>query len=173
MPRLLPTRFATECIHEFDLAATERYRDAVALSLAGRRTGAIHLYGYVVEMLLKAAYFRVLRFGDTTPVDLPAMRAAVGDNPASVARTLGLAGTRNLHDIGAWAELLVAFRTTHGPVYPDVRFGVVLIDRVGVVRERWSETIRYHKNTAYEHELERVESACRWLVDHRYELCGG
>ncbi len=170
MPRLLPVRFATECIREFDLAATERYRDAAALSLGERRAGAVYLYGYVVEMLLKAAYFRALRYADTAPISLTDLRTAAGDNPGSTARTLGLAGTRNLHDIGAWAELLVAFRTTRGPVYPDVGFGALLLNRVTVVRQRWAETIRYHKNTAYQHELERVEYACRWVVDHRYEL---
>ena len=170
MPWLLPARFATECIREYELAATERYHDALALSWAERRTAAIYLFGYVVEMLLKAAYFRILRYGDTDPIDLAAMRAAVGDNPASAARALGLAGTRNLHDIGAWAELLVAFRTARGPLYPDVGFAAFLIDRVSDVRQRWTETIRYHKNRAYQHELERVENACRWLVGRRYEL---
>ncbi len=170
MPRLLRDRFAVECIREFDLAATERYVDAMALAQAGRRTGAVYLYGYVVEMLLKVAYFRVLGFGDADPINRSAMQAAVGESPASTARVLGLNGTRNLHNIDAWSELLVTFRRAKGLLYPDPGVSHLLITNVSRVGELWAETVRYHKNTAYGHELARVENACQWLVEHRYDI---
>ena len=36
MPLLLPSRFETECIREYELAATERYLDAIQLADSGR-----------------------------------------------------------------------------------------------------------------------------------------
>lgn len=170
MPRLLPDRFATECVREFDLAASERYADVTALVTAGRRTAAIYLAGYVAEMLLKAAYFRLIGYGDADPIDLVVLRAAVGDNPASTARSLGLPGTRNLHNLAAWVNLIVAYRAAHGPVYAEVSFGPALTAQVTAIPDRWSETIRYHKNTAYLHERDRVTGACDWLVNRRYTI---
>ncbi|MCI0701842.1 MAG: hypothetical protein L0241_12230 [Planctomycetia bacterium] len=170
MPRLLPERFATECIREFDLAATERYADAAAIVTARRRTAAIYLYGYVVEMLLKAAYFRLVGYGDADPIDVVALRAAVGESSASMSRTLGLPGTRNFHDLSAWVNLIVAYRASRSLVYAEAGFGMTLTAQVTVIDDRWTETIRYHKNTAYQHELDRVAGSCEWLVNHRYTI---
>ena len=170
MPRLLPDRFVTECVREFDLAASERNADAAALAAAGRRTAAIYLYGYVAEMLLKAAYFRLIRYGDADPIDIVALRSAVGENPASMSRSLGLPGTRNLHDLSAWANLIVAYRTSRTLVYADTTLAATLIEHVAMIHDRWTETIRYHKNTAYQHELVRVAGACDWLTNHRYTI---
>ena len=167
MPRLLPDRFAPECIREFERAATERYADAGRLADGDRRTGAIYLYGYVVEMLLKAAYFRLIGYGDADPIDFVAMRNAVGESPASMASSLGLTGTRNLHDISAWSALIVAFRASRLLLYPDPEFEATLTAHVAVVHDRWSETIRYHKNVAYRHELDRVGAACEWVMRFR------
>lgn len=170
MPRLLPNRFAVECIREFDRAATERHADASALIAAGRRTAAVYLSGYVAEMLLKAAYFRLVGFGEADRIDFVALRAAVGEAPASTARSLGLPGTRNLHDLAAWANLIVTYRATRGPVYAEGGFGLTLTAQVTAIRQRWSETVRYHKNVAYQHELDRVTAACGWLVSRRYSI---
>lgn len=170
MPRLLPDRFATECTREFDLAADERYADAVRLAGSGRRTGAIYLFGYVVEMLLKASYFRLVRFGETQVIGWGDLSAAVGTGPASQSRLLGLAGSRNFHDLTAWASLIVAYRLRHGPVYPGRRFAATLTDHVRAVHARWTEVIRYHKNVAYDHELARVRTATEWVVWHRAEI---
>ncbi len=170
MPRLLPERFCTECIAEFDLAATERISDAATLARAGRRTAAIYLSGYAVEMLLKAAYFRLIGYGDGDPVGIVQLRQAVGDSPASTARSLGLAGTRNLHDLGAWAALIVTYRTARLLPYPTADFGRILTAQVATVRDRWTETVRYHKNVAYHHELEAVTRSCAWVSANRYEL---
>ena len=170
MPRLLPARFAAECIREFDRAADERYVDAEALAAVGRRTGAIYLHGYVVEMLLKAAYFRMLRFTDTQVIALSDLSAAVGTSAGSQARLLGLPGTRNYHNLGAWVELIITYRNRSGMPYAELGFAGELADRVDTVHARWTEVIRYHKNTAYAHELRQVRDASAWIMTHRTEL---
>lgn len=85
-------------------------------------------------MLLKAAYFRLVGFGEADRIDVVALRAAVGEAPASTARSLGLPGTRNLHDLAAWANLIVTYRATRGPVYAEGGFGLTLTAQVTAIR---------------------------------------
>ena len=170
MPRLLPNRFATECVREFELAALARHADANCLADTGRRTGAIYLYGYTVEMLLKAAYFRSIGFADDRAIGWGDLSGAVGNGPASQARLLGLPGTRNFHDLSAWASLIVAYRSRYGPGYTDPGFAASLADNTAAVHARWTEVIRYHRNTAYAHELQRVRAAADWFVARRAEM---
>lgn len=167
MPQLLPTRFATECIREFELAATERYLDAIQLADSGRRTGAIYLFGYVVEMLLKARYFRLIGFTETQAISMTDLRFAVSTSAASTARSLGLPGTSNFHNVSAWADLIVAYRTHHGFLYAEPGFDAALSDNVRAIQARWTEVLRYHKNVAYSHEMNIVRTCCGWIVSYR------
>ena len=57
MPRRLLERCDPDSIREFRAAARQRFDDALAMADQGRRTGAVYLWGYTSEMLLKAAYF--------------------------------------------------------------------------------------------------------------------
>jgi hypothetical protein len=161
MPKRLPDRWRTECIREFRASAQERFDDALALAAAGRRTGAIYLWGYSAEMTLKAAYFS-LTLADTDPITLkghifPAINRG---------KTLGIAwpplGAG--HNVRAWAELLVAERAaTPGAAYPHA-FGrevQVCGQRIG---QLWSEALRYHKNVAYLYEVVQVREAAEWLL---------
>src|SRR5436309_1473478 len=105
MPRLLPDRFATECIREFEFAADARYADAIRLADGDRRAGAIYIFGYVVEMVLKVAFLRLVGHGDEDPITTSTLRGYVGQSPTSTARSLGLAGSANLHDLTSWVNL--------------------------------------------------------------------
>jgi hypothetical protein len=68
MPRLLLARCNPDSIREFRLAAQLRFDDAMALAAAGNRTGAIYLWGYTVEMQLKAAYFSTIGIAEIAPI---------------------------------------------------------------------------------------------------------
>lgn len=170
MPRLLPDRLATDCIQEYEHGAIERYTDVGRLADTGRRTGAIYLYGYVVEMFLKAAFLRLAGHADEDPIGIATLRGYVGDRPTSTARSLGLPGTANLHDLMAWTDLIVAYRAARGLVYPEVNFAAVLTTNVRTVAQRWTEVLRYHKNVAYLHELNAVRTACSWVVNNRHAI---
>ncbi len=61
MPRRLLDRCNDDSLREFRAAARQRFNDALVLAANGRRTGAIYLWGYAVEMTLKAAYFSMTR----------------------------------------------------------------------------------------------------------------
>src|SRR5438132_12581385 len=60
MPTRLIQRCQPESIREFRASAGQRYDDGLALAGTGNRTAAIYLWGYVAEMILKAAYFSLL-----------------------------------------------------------------------------------------------------------------
>jgi hypothetical protein len=68
MPRRLPDRLQPDSIAGFRAAARQRSLDAIALQAAGRRTAAVYLWGYVAEMILKAAFFEVSGFAEDQPI---------------------------------------------------------------------------------------------------------
>jgi hypothetical protein len=77
MPKLLLARSiqAPETVGSFLAAADQRFKDAEALEAAGRRLGAVYLYGYAAEMLIKSAYFRVVRSASGLPMAAPITHA--------------------------------------------------------------------------------------------------
>ena len=110
MPRRLLDRRQPDSIREFRLLGRRRFDDALALAAAGRRTGAIYLWGYTAEMILKAAYFSVIGLSETTAITWNAdLRPAIVRG-----RSLGIVWPRSGdgHNVRAWSELLVLQRAT-------------------------------------------------------------
>jgi hypothetical protein len=168
MPTPLLQRCQPDSIREFRAAAQQRYLDGVAAATAGRRTAAIYLWGYAVEMTLKAAYFLLDGFGLSQQITMADLRAAVARGQG-----MGIAWpvASQFHNVRAWAELIVRVRgTTPGLHYPDPTFGVDVVRRVQRLERLWSETLRYHKNVAYQYEVERVRAATEWLLANRHHL---
>jgi hypothetical protein len=167
MPRRLLARCLPHCIREFRAAARERFDDAISLAAAGRRTGAIYLWGYAAEMTLKAAYFPLVAFGPTQVIGWPDVRTAINRG-----RGMGIAWppAGQGHNVNAWVELLVAVRalspaTAYSPV-----FGRELQRRGQRLQLLWKETLRYHKNLAYAFEVTQVREAAEWLLTHSHLL---
>ena len=135
----------------------------------GRRTAAIYLWGYAAEMTVKAAYFSVFGFDDAdriTTADLYAAKNRSEQPPFNIKWD-----PKNLHNVGAWAEFLVEYRnqSAHSS-YLEPTFGVEVIKRGRRISELWSETLRYHKNVAYSHEVSHVGEAAAWFVLNSREL---
>src|SRR5262249_281475 len=147
---------------EFRASARQRFEDGVALAAAGHRTGAIYLWGYTAEMILKAAYFSLLGRPEAAVLTwtadiLPAINAG---------RSMGIAWPVHGqgHNVRAWAECLVATRAaTPGTAYPHP-FGLEVQARGQRIGNLWSETLRYHKNVAYLYERNQVREAVEWLL---------
>lgn len=168
MPRRLPARWQPESIREFRASARERFADALALAGQGRRTGAIYLWGYSAEMVLKAAYFAVLGRSETDVLTWP------GDLLPAIdaGRRMGIAWPHagQGHNVRAWAELLVAQRAaTPGAAYPPL-LGQEVQACGQSIGQLWSETLRYHKNLAYVYEMNQVREAAEWLLVNSHAL---
>lgn len=169
MPKRLPNRFQPDCIAEFRAAALQRSLDAIALEAAGRRSGAIYLWGYVAEMILKAAYFdvnrsRVDRFPVSQPIEMSDLRTALATHA-------GVANPRNLHHLALWDDALVN-RRAGTPVlnYADPAFGNLVRAKAQKLYGLWSVELRYHRNIAYPHEITQAREAAEWLLIRSSEL---
>lgn len=162
MPRRLPDRWQAECIREFRASARQRFDDAFALAAAGRRTGAIYLWGYCAEMILKAAYFSVLGVGESDLITLTAHLFPAIDRGRT---TFHIAWPRpgQGHNILAWAELLIAERVSLALDYP-APFAEQVQRQGQRIGRLWSETLRYHKNVAYLHEVTQVRESAEWFL---------
>lgn len=166
MPKALLDRCQPDSIREFRLAAAQRFSDGVSLARDDRRTAAIYIWGYAAEMMVKAGYFDAIGFSERQRISLTDLRAAVAS-----AQAIGLTWQGNLHSIKSWADLLVDARASNPTVrYQSPAFGNEVRRRSRSISVVWSEILRYHKNDAYEHEVERVRQATRWLLDHGAEL---
>ncbi len=169
MPKRLPARWQPESIREFRASALQRFEDGLALAALGHRTGAIYLLGYSAEMILKAAYFRLIGLNETDVITWPGhIQPAIhrGRNVLGIAwPNLGQG-----HNVRAWAELLVAERAAvPGAVYIP-GFGLEVQNAGQSIGQLWSETLRYHKNLAYIYELNQVREAAEWLLANAQAL---
>lgn len=168
MPIRLLDRRQPESIQEFRAAARQRYDDGLSLAASGRRTGAVYLWGYSAEMLIKAAYFSAIRVPPTYTITLigdlyPAMER--GRAVFSIAWPRAGRG----HNIQAWAELLVLERIHRGIGYARP-FALQVQRQATRIYQLWSETLRYHKNVAYVHEVVQVRRAVEWFLVHAKTL---
>lgn len=165
MPKHLLQRLRADSIAEYRSAARRRFLEASSLAEAGERLGAVYLFGYVVEMQLKAAYFRIAGFGLEAPILRADRRNAMGR-----AASLGMNWVGNEHDIGSWSELLVRTRRSIRGLAYGVQLERQVLSHAREVSARWRETIRYHANEAYRFELAAVRNAAEWFVRHTTEL---
>ena len=164
MPRRLLSRCQPDSIREFQASARQRYDDGLIAAANGRGLAAIYLWGYTAEMLLKAAYFSVLNIHVATPLTMkdhitPAIQ---------LGRSLNIVWpqTGQGHNVRAWAELLVLERAT----YPNPKmaysfeFGNQVQANGQRIGQLWNETLRYHKNKPYLHEVRQIREATEWLI---------
>ena len=144
-----------ETIHNFRRAAGARYAEGSWLATHGDRLASIYLLGYSAEMLLKAAFFRLEGYGPGDPLPLKSAPA--------YARSWGLAGPRNLHDLPWWATLLVERRKLDGRPYP-LAFSSSLVANVNHTYRNWREYLRYRTNRPTAGEVAEVRHSVTWLM---------
>jgi hypothetical protein len=166
MPIRLPDRCGPDTVIGFLAAAEQRYADGLRLAETDRRTGAVYLWGYAVEMLLKAAYFRVVGSGPRQPILRDDLRAAVDLAPTVNCHFPG----RNFHHLIGWSDLLICTRLALGQPYSDPRFPAAITHHTRRVYQVWRETLRYHQNTAYQFEVTAVREGVEWFLEQAARL---
>jgi hypothetical protein len=148
---------------EIELAAEDRFWDGYALGASGddRALGAVYLFGYLAEMLLKVAFFRargVARHSDTAPE-----RHAARTLAATYGRP------RNYHDLKYWTFALERMRSANGRPL-NAAFAGALTLRVSTLAYHWAESLRYRSVRPTESELHEVVDSVEWIFEHRSEL---
>jgi hypothetical protein len=164
MPKRLLDRCQPDSIREFRPAARRRFDDALVLATHGQRTGAIYLWGYTAEMILKAAYSSFIGMAEADPITWqghlqPAISGAAG---------LGIIWppSGKGHNVEKWAELLVNSRAGHPTAAYPAAFGLDVQSKGQQIWQIWRETLRYHKNVAYLHEVRQMRGCVEWLLIH-------
>ena len=168
MPRRLLERCHPDSIREFRAAARQRFDDAMTLAGRGRRTGAIYLWGYTVEMIIKAAYFALLGLAESDVITwnahlLPAIQRG---------RALRIAwpGPGAGHNVRAWAELLIAARALSPRASYTASFALDVQRRGQRIGQLWRETLRYRRNHAHRYEMRYVHEAAEWFLVNSCDL---
>ena len=168
MPRRLLDRCLPDSIREFRAASRRRYDDALSLAAAGCRTGAIYLWGYTAEMILKAAYFSEIGLAETHPLTpAAAIRPAINRG-----RGMGIAWPPqgDGHNVRAWAGLLVSVRALNPATAYAPPFALEIQRHGQRIGQLWRETLRYHKNFAYPYEMKQVRESAEWLLSNSHAL---
>jgi hypothetical protein len=164
MPKALLDRIGPDTPRKLEAAAVRRFAEALRLQ-HDEPLGALYLYGYTIEMRLKAAYYRL------TSVPLHADIAATLPNQSKSPRALAEDQIRLLmnlktpvgHHLTGWARLVIETRRNHvlGPLQQADEND--LWTHAQKAARLWSESLRYHANKPYDQELGDVAAAARWL----------
>ena len=174
MPLTLVRRSGCDSLGKLEASVLLRMREAEALYLGGQRLGAVYLYGYVIEISLKTAYYRVIGLVSATVIHkqlhrLPAenaIKALIGlpSHPQGAASPG--------HNVIGWARLLEQERATPAPgrVPLDANLATELHNRMQDVFNCWAEFLRYRANLPYNEEVQTMRDSARWIRRHYANL---
>jgi hypothetical protein len=160
MPPPSAALYGLDTIAEFERAARQRFDEGVSLASAGFYGGAIYLHGYVVEMLLKAAAYKLLGLEPTDLVE--DQRAIVEEWIAEY--VLGSKKKPRPHDLDAWAQWLIFYRRVIlGSPYPS-GFSLELGANKDVIEHFWIPSMRYRQLSLPATDAADVRAAAQWFL---------
>lgn len=153
-------------------AARLRLEETERLYYATDYAGAIYLSGYVVELVLKSAYFQAEGvYGSADDLERLCKKpnGLVDRSGSSVwsAQPHALLGySERGHDLLAWYYALNRIRAT------PMRAGVAssALNHTAQVAAVWGTFRRYDSRPAFGHEARLVHTSVRWLYDNRVAL---
>jgi hypothetical protein len=154
-----------ETIQEFELAAQQKYDEALDLMVSGKGGAGIYLMGYVAEMLLKNAYFRFIGLRPADRIDesrrVPARRRGEA--------LLGRGSCEGYHSLRFWTLLLIHERGRTGRLLPiEIRNRFVHCTRR--LYQHWWIGMRYRYDRCDTRHVRTVFSDVNWLRDHYLRL---
>jgi hypothetical protein len=160
---LLARRIGVDTISKIESAAPRRLLEAASLEREGLVVGAVYLYGYVAEINLAAAYFRLIGYRPNTEIT-----AEVRKRIIALARQGRLMG-RDPHDVLGWARLLVVTKKQRGIGYPRGFRGEIIL-RAASLYARWRPGLRYRVTVPTPSEIGIVRSSAEWFEENYVRL---
>lgn len=159
MRALMPT---IDCIQEYEQAMSDRLWDGMSLWATSRDPGAVYMLGYVAEIAIKCAYFRVSGFTIVQPIGHPELRTA-----QARAQVLGVTAPREgYHSIRFWRDLLIEHRHAAGrPLAAATERELIVA--VNAVYDHWWIEMRYKRAYSSRTDLEQLAAAVDW-IDKNY-----
>jgi hypothetical protein len=154
--------YGPDSVHDFERAADQRYAEATFLAANGLHVGgAVYLFGYVAEMVLKSATFRFLKGGKATDPISEGERKAVEKmiktdlKPHPNYNQL----IQGPHNFLSWANWLVLVSgTRYSP-----QLGSDIISNAENVFNHWDPNMRYHELSVTPAGLAVVQTSTDWL----------
>jgi hypothetical protein len=122
-------------------ASSIRFAESNALLSAGFCTGSVYLGGYVVEMLLKVAYFKTknIHYEEEITKSMRSIRQLV---PDGFQTSSGEVPT-SLHDLEGLYNLLMSTRTKYKLINHDQIFFGLFNYHLRKISSSWSVDLRY------------------------------
>jgi hypothetical protein len=171
MPLTLKTRIGSDTLGKLERAAARRYAEANRL-LTDEPLGAIYLFGYTIEMRLKAAHYRLT----SLPInaDISVATPPNSSSPRKLAEgqikiILGPAAPASVgHHLLGWANLVIDSRAVAG--LPTIASQAVFLGHIQNAALCWTESLRYHANKPYNAEVQAMTDAARWVKSNYRRL---
>lgn len=159
-------RAGVDTLGKLEAAASRRFREANVLNAKGEKLGAIYLYGYSVEIRLKAAYYRTIGLVPATIID-PNLHRKPAENLINALPLLPRhktpPGPAAGHHVVGWARILEQGRLLPGRIPMDAPIVAKVKEHADNVFDCWAEFLRYRSNKPYDRELEAVVAAAKWF----------
>ena len=147
-----------DTIAAFLAAAPERFAEGTALLDAGHSSGAVYLFGYVGELVIKAVAFRHYGYAPPDEIAKPDREAI-----ASLMKTRALA-PQGPHDILKWARWVVSMKERlTGMAYP-VQLATAFEYHAAVIDAQWAPGMRYHALSHSFADALSVQQSARWFL---------
>ncbi len=143
-----------ECIWAFEKALEARYLEGAELIERGSACGGFYLQGYVAELALKGAVFRILGKGETDEIT-----RRERENQIRRGRQ---------HDPSEWMEYLFSVRGEANPLDQAVKEN--LRDAVHAINSNWSINLRYRDIEPDPREIQEFTNAVDWIIMNRDRL---
>lgn len=157
MPLTLANRIGTDTLGKLEKAARRRYAEASLLT-DKEPLGSIYLFGYSVEIRLKAAYYRTVGLVPRSTLARPRVIAEAG-----IRSLLGINGPVG-HKLFGWAKLLEHARATTSIAAPlSIGLATEMYAHVQNIELCWSEVLRYRANRPYNEEAKAVRNGAFWF----------
>lgn len=152
-----------ETLQDLELAAADRLDEAKTLVIMGQTTGGAYVGGYVAEMVLKMATFRINGHGPgdaVWPLLAPARRRAT-------AAYGGALEHHNYHSVRFWALLLAADRRRLGRPSP---LATQAVNRALLIDDIWAVSMRYRSSLVESEGAKKLLEEVGWMHSNRLRL---
>jgi hypothetical protein len=162
-----------ETLQDMESAADDRFWEGLELATQGRLLGALYVWGYVAEMLLKVGAFRV---DGASPGEMVGPRLG----PAKVygkARFSHI-GYESGHSVEFWAAFLREKRVDAGRPFSAVAWSDLAL-RASNIHARWLVSLRYRSLTLpplatsaidFQAETLQMSEDIGWILNNRVAL---
>ena len=144
-----------ESIGGFEAAAEDMYEAGFNLMASAQSGQGVYLMGYVAEMLLKSAYFRLRGFANQQVITMSDLRDAVQRHHMALP-------PEKYYDLELWAQLVLAERAMSNLSDPIMEND--LQTRATRLNTNWSVKMRYYAlQGVVKQDLEDVLDDVVWM----------